>query len=60
MGQDAQGRITTMTKHQNGEPNWQEGCAGDGVKPGKECRDCLFQRGHFGYALVNGQWSTTP
>jgi hypothetical protein len=33
------------------EPNWDEGC-----RVGEECPDCLHQRAHFGYELVNGAW----
>lgn len=38
------------------EPNWEDGCASTGAKPGEECRDCLHQRAHFGYILEAGQW----
>ena len=38
------------------EPDWNQGCAGYGIEPGKECRDCLLQREHYGYRLVNGRW----
>lgn len=47
-----------MTKHKNTEPDWKDGCAGNGIKPGEECRDCLAQREYHGYALANGQWAT--
>lgn len=40
----------------NGEPNWNDGCQGDGIAPGKECRDCIIQRAYFGYKLIGGKW----
>ena len=38
------------------EPDWSYGCAGNNVKPGDECEDCLAQRKFFGYVLEDGEW----